>query len=69
MNVLEKIIAVVDGKDFTTLPDDLYIPPDALEIFLVTFSGPLDLLLYFICFFLLFYKGSGADFFFVQLGL
>ena len=48
MNVLEKIIAVVDGKDFTTLPDDLYIPPDALEIFLETFSGPLDLLLYLI---------------------
>lgn len=48
MNALETIIAVVDGEDITALPDDLYIPPDALEIFLETFSGPLDLLLYLI---------------------
>lgn len=31
-----------------TLPEDLYIPPDALEVFLETFEGPLDLLLYLI---------------------
>ena len=32
----------------TKLPDDLYIPPDALEVFLEAFEGPLDLLLYLI---------------------
>ena len=36
------------GKAITELPTDLYIPPDALEIFLETFEGPLDLLLYLI---------------------
>lgn len=41
-------LAIIDGKDFTALPDDLYIPPDALEVFLENFSGPLDLLLYLI---------------------
>src|SRR3546814_11837191 len=30
------------------MPQDLYIPPDALEVFLETFHGPLDLLLYLI---------------------
>jgi len=38
----------VKGESFTELPDDLYIPPDALEVFLETFEGPLDLLLYLI---------------------
>jgi len=38
----------VDGKPYQALPDDLYIPPDALEVFLETFEGPLDLLLYLI---------------------
>ena len=38
----------VSGKSFYELPDDLYIPPDALEVFLETFEGPLDLLLYLI---------------------
>ncbi len=42
------ILAVVEGNEITSLPDDLYIPPDHLEIFLETFSGPLDLLLYLI---------------------
>lgn len=42
------IIAVVNGVAFTKLPEDLYIPPDALEVFLETFEGPLDLLLYLI---------------------
>lgn len=36
------------GKAITKLPDDLYIPPDALEVFLEAFEGPLDLLLYLI---------------------
>jgi segregation and condensation protein A len=40
--------AVVDGEPLTKLPEDLYIPPDALEIFLEAFEGPLDLLLYLI---------------------
>lgn len=40
--------AFVDGKALIRLPDDLYIPPDALEILLDSFSGPLDLLLYLI---------------------
>jgi segregation and condensation protein A len=38
----------VDGKEFTQMPEDLFIPPDALEILLDSFSGPLDLLLYLI---------------------
>ena len=40
--------AVVYGKRVTELPHDLYIPPDALEVFLEAFEGPLDLLLYLI---------------------
>lgn len=44
----EMPFALVNGKAFTKLPDDLYIPPDALEVFLEAFEGPLDLLLYLI---------------------
>jgi segregation and condensation protein A len=40
--------AVVDGEPLTTLPQDLYIPPYALQVFLEAFEGPLDLLLYLI---------------------
>jgi len=40
--------AVVEGQPIMQLPEDLYIPPDALEIFLEAFEGPLDLLLYLI---------------------
>jgi len=40
--------AFVAGKAVTDLPKDLYIPPDALEVFLEAFEGPLDLLLYLI---------------------
>ncbi|MCB1678704.1 MAG: segregation/condensation protein A [Halioglobus sp.] len=40
--------AVVMGKAITELPKDLYIPPQALEVFLEAFEGPLDLLLYLI---------------------
>ncbi|MGB2009594.1 MAG: segregation and condensation protein A, partial [Cycloclasticus pugetii] len=45
---IQQTLALVDGKPFKELPDDLYIPPDALEVFLETFEGPLDLLLYLI---------------------
>ncbi len=41
-------LAIVNGAPFNQLPDDLYIPPDALEVFLELFAGPLDLLLYLI---------------------
>ncbi len=41
-------LAFVHGKPITVLPRDLYIPPEALEVFLETFEGPLDLLLYLI---------------------
>lgn len=44
----EMPFAFVDGKAVTELPLDLYIPPDALEVFLEAFEGPLDLLLYLI---------------------
>ncbi len=40
--------AKVHGQPWTRLPDDLYIPPEALEVFLEAFEGPLDLLLYLI---------------------
>ncbi len=41
-------IALVAGEAVQELPTDLYIPPEALEVFLETFEGPLDLLLYLI---------------------
>lgn len=41
-------VAVVNGNPLTKLPEDLYIPPEALEVFLETFEGPLDILLYLI---------------------
>src|SRR5262245_66689833 len=41
-------IAKVYGEPLTEVPQDLYIPPDALEVFLEQFEGPLDLLLYLI---------------------
>jgi segregation and condensation protein A len=44
----EMPFALVYGQAYTKLPDDLYIPPDALEVFLEAFEGPLDLLLYLI---------------------
>jgi segregation and condensation protein A len=44
----EMPFAVVNGASITELPRDLYIPPQALEIFLEAFEGPLDLLLYLI---------------------
>jgi segregation and condensation protein A len=41
-------VARLYGEPLFTMPQDLYIPPDALEIFLEAFEGPLDLLLYLI---------------------
>ncbi len=41
-------VARICGEPLLVIPQDLYIPPDALEIFLDTFQGPLDLLLYLI---------------------
>jgi segregation and condensation protein A len=40
--------ALVKGQQFSQLPKDLYIPPEALEVILEAFEGPLDLLLYLI---------------------
>jgi segregation and condensation protein A len=45
---VEMPFAIVQGQPFTQVPKDLYIPPDALEVFLEAFEGPLDLLLYLI---------------------
>lgn len=44
----EMPFAVVEGEPQYQVPQDLYIPPDALEVFLDAFEGPLDLLLYLI---------------------
>jgi segregation and condensation protein A len=44
----EMPFAIVQGEPVTQLPRDLYIPPQALEVFLEAFEGPLDLLLYLI---------------------
>src|SRR6478736_4998891 len=41
-------VARIRGEPMTELPDDLYIPPEALSVFLEAFEGPLDLLLYLI---------------------
>ena len=41
-------LAVLNGEEVSFPTDDLYIPPNALKIFLESFEGPLDLLLYFI---------------------
>ncbi len=44
----EMPFALVSGEPLTVIPKDLYIPPDALEVILEAFEGPLDLLLYLI---------------------
>jgi segregation and condensation protein A len=44
----EMPLAIVRGEPMLRMPQDLYIPPDALEVFLEAFEGPLDLLLYLI---------------------
>ena len=45
---VELPLVKVSGKPVEQLPEDLYIPPEALEVFLDTFEGPLDFLLYLI---------------------
>lgn len=45
---VEMPFAMVDGAPYTEIPRDLYIPPDALQVFLEAFEGPLDFLLYLI---------------------
>ena len=45
---VELPFAMVNGEPMSQLPRDLYIPPQALEVFLEAFEGPLDLLLYLI---------------------
>jgi len=47
-NQSEMPFALVQGEPLTIIPQDLYIPPDALLVFLEAFEGPLDLLLYLI---------------------
>lgn len=48
-NVVDAVaLARLYGEPLFAMPQDLYIPPDALEVFLETFEGPLDLLLYLI---------------------
>jgi segregation and condensation protein A len=44
----EMPFAMVEGQPITEMPRDLYIPPQALEVFLEAFEGPLDMLLYLI---------------------
>jgi segregation and condensation protein A len=48
IDIRDAPLAVVNGEAVLELPHDLYIPPDALEVFLEQFAGPLDLLLYLI---------------------
>ena len=45
---LQLPVAKIRGEPMTELPTDLYIPPEALSVFLDTFEGPMDLLLYLI---------------------
>ena len=47
-NLAQLEFPTVMGQQFEEMPEDLFIPPNALEIFLESFSGPLDLLLYLI---------------------
>ena len=46
--VQELPLAMVQGEPVKVMPKDLFIPPEALEVFLESFEGPLDLLLYLI---------------------
>lgn len=48
LEMSDKSFATIDGQPIMEAPKDLYIPPEALEVFLETFEGPLDLLLYLI---------------------
>ena len=46
--MLENTNIIINGQEITDIPDDLFIPPDALRVILEQFEGPLDLLLYLI---------------------
>lgn len=46
--MMHEVEVVVAGQKLTELPEDLYIPPDAMRVILEVFEGPLDLLLYLI---------------------
>jgi segregation and condensation protein A len=46
--IVDAVLARIHGEPLLAMPTDLYIPPDALEVFLDSFEGPLDLLLYLI---------------------
>lgn len=48
LHIEEDAVAILNGVAIKDFPQDLYIPPDALEVFLEAFEGPLDLLLYLI---------------------
>ena len=48
IETLQSPVARIHGEPLAEMPHDLYIPPEALEVFLETFEGPLDLLLYLI---------------------
>ncbi len=48
LSTINSSIASIHGEPLLEMPKDLFIPPDALEIFLDSFQGPLDLLLYLI---------------------
>lgn len=48
LSILSPVLATVNGEPYEKIPDDLYIPPNALAVFLELFEGPLDLLLYLI---------------------
>lgn len=45
---MSTVAAKVAGEQFTDIPEDLYIPPEAMQVILEVFEGPLDLLLYLI---------------------
>ncbi len=47
-NIVQSELPTVMGQQYEELPNDLFIPPNALELCLETFSGPMDLLLYLI---------------------
>lgn len=47
-SIADKTVAMLFGQPVTEIPQDLFIPPDALQVVLQSFEGPLDLLLYLI---------------------
>jgi segregation and condensation protein A len=48
MSNTKEVLAIIKGNPLMDMPEDLYIPPNALEILLESFEGPLDLLIYLI---------------------